>query len=112
MVDKSYIDEANQIALELMKDHHSGAQVVQEQQASVNARSGECIYLSHFHNWTITVVEHFQFCFNSIHVWSSIKGVETILNLVSKNPFFATMLTLISPPFRWEQLLFTFCKEY
>lgn len=38
MVDKSYVDEVNQIALELIKGQHSGASVVQEQQASVNAR--------------------------------------------------------------------------
>ena len=39
-MDKSYVDEVNQIALELIKVQHSGAMVVQEQQASVNARLG------------------------------------------------------------------------
>lgn len=51
-MDKSYVDEVNQIALELIKDQHSGAMVVQEQQASVNARF---IYI-HTHTHIIMIM--------------------------------------------------------
>ena len=49
-MDKSYVDEANQIALELIKDQHSGATVVQEQQASVNARFVHMYTYTHHHD--------------------------------------------------------------